>query len=638
MKRIKYRTFCADFETTVYSGQDHTEVWAAALVEIGSEEVTVTNSIEAFFAPIYEMLKHAHVKLYFHNLKFDGSFILDHFIRNTDFKEASFLKDNDNPYTRAFRDDKNMLNGSYKYMISDIGQWYMITLKLHNHFLEIVDSFKLIPFSLDSISKSFATKHKKLSIEYTGFRQAGGYITQQEQDYIRNDVLVLKEALEIMFETGHTRLTIGSCCLAEYKSLIGKWDFKDWFPDMTRIELQKDLYGSDNADAYIRRAYRGGWCYVAKGKEGKTYHDGITLDVNSLYPSVMSGESGNEYPYGNPCFWSGDYIPDQALKPHRYFYIRIRTRFQIKDGYLPTIQIKNLPLYRKNEYLESSRITLNGRKFSKVRIGDMEIDDHVILTLSQTDYYLMLKHYELYDTQILDGCWFFARAGLFDCYIEKYKKIKMESSGATRTLAKLYLNNLYGKLATGVNSSYKIAYLTDSGDIGFYTIPEHDKRVIYIPAGAAVTAYAREFTINAAQQNYYGDDQPGFIYADTDSIHCDLPLDRVNGIRLHDTDFLCWKHEATWKTGMFLRQKTYIEMDEENCNVTACGMGKRCKELISSRIQGADIEIRNEQEAEFFERFQGLDDFRIGLEIPSNLKQKRMKGGVVLMEDYFCLR
>ena len=182
MKRITYRTFCADFETTVYSGQDHTEVWAAALVEIGSEEVTVTNSIEAFFAPIYEMLKHAHVKLYFHNLKFDGSFILDHFIRNTDFKEASFLKDNDNPYTRAFRDDKNMLNGSYKYMISDIGQWYMITLKLHNHFLEIVDSFKLIPFSLDSISKSFATKHKKLSIEYTGFRQAGGYITQQEQD------------------------------------------------------------------------------------------------------------------------------------------------------------------------------------------------------------------------------------------------------------------------------------------------------------------------------------------------------------------------------------------------------------------------------------------------------------------------
>ena len=28
-----------DFETTVYKGQDHTEVWASAVVPVGSEEV-----------------------------------------------------------------------------------------------------------------------------------------------------------------------------------------------------------------------------------------------------------------------------------------------------------------------------------------------------------------------------------------------------------------------------------------------------------------------------------------------------------------------------------------------------------------------------------------------------------------------
>ena len=38
--------FCADFETTVYSGQDHTEGWAAALVEMGTEDVKIFHSID----------------------------------------------------------------------------------------------------------------------------------------------------------------------------------------------------------------------------------------------------------------------------------------------------------------------------------------------------------------------------------------------------------------------------------------------------------------------------------------------------------------------------------------------------------------------------------------------------------------
>ena len=65
--------------------------------------------------------------------------------------------------------------------------------------------------------KPFGTKHKKLDMEYTGFRYAGCTITDEEKEYIKNDVLVVKEALEIMYQEGHTKLTIGSCCLAEYK-------------------------------------------------------------------------------------------------------------------------------------------------------------------------------------------------------------------------------------------------------------------------------------------------------------------------------------------------------------------------------------------------------------------------------------
>ena len=43
-------------------------------------------------------------------------------------------------------------------------------------------------------------------------------------DYIFNDAFVVKEALEIMFDEGHKKLTIGSCCLEEFKRLKGKED------------------------------------------------------------------------------------------------------------------------------------------------------------------------------------------------------------------------------------------------------------------------------------------------------------------------------------------------------------------------------------------------------------------------------
>lgn len=638
MKTRTYRTFCADFETTVYNGQDHTEVWAAALVEMDTEDVMVFHSIDDFFMHVFDLLQHDHIKMYFHNLKFDGQFILDYFICDLGMEQALRYEDPEDIFSASFLPDRIMPNDSFKYIISDMAEWYLITVKMTNHYLNIQDSFKLLPLSLENIGKSFKTKHQKLNMEYVGERYAGCEITPEEEEYIKNDVLVMKEALEIMFAEGHNKLTIGSCAIEEMKNLMGRYDFNDRFCNMGKVELDPDIYGSKNADQYIRRAYRGGWCYLAKGKAGKVYHNGITLDVNSLYPSVMSGESGNEYPYGMPCFWKGDFIPDQALKPHRYFFLRVRCSFLLKDGYLPTIQIKTNPLYKKNEYLESSAIVYKGKKYKHVHVGDETVSDRVTLTLTQTDWQLLKDHYILWDVEILDGCYFFATAGMFDAYINKYKEIKMTSTGGRRSIAKLFLNSSYGKLATGSNGSFKVAYLKDDGMIGFYNVPDDSRKLIYIPAGAAVTAYARDFTIRAAQQNYYGKNKPGFIYADTDSIHCDLPIEKIRGIKLHDTDFLCWKHESSWTRGLFLRQKTYVETDEEECTVTACGMGKRCKELIADRITGTDPEPRNEAEREFCENFTKLEDFRIGLKVPSNLKQKRIPGGVVLMEDEFCIR
>ena len=155
----------------------------------------------------------------------------------------------------------------FTYSISKMGQWYKITVKNGDYTIEFRDSLKLLPFSVKKIGKSFGTKHKKLDMEYEGLRYAGCEITEEEQSYIKNDVLVIKEALEIMHTQGHKRLTIGSCCLAEYERIIGRGKFAKLFPNIYEFKIDKELYGEDNAGEYIRHSYRGGWCYVVKGKE-----------------------------------------------------------------------------------------------------------------------------------------------------------------------------------------------------------------------------------------------------------------------------------------------------------------------------------------------------------------------------------
>ena len=649
MKIKKFRTFVGDFETTVYEGQKHTEVWGSAIVELYSEDVKIFKSIDETFE--YLSVMKDNVIVYYHNLKFDGSFWLSYLLVDRNFKQA-YNKTGERINDVEWQQEKEMKNNTFKYSISDKGQFYTIIIKVNNKFIEIRDSLKLLPFSVKKIGKSFETKHKKLDMEYTGFRYSGCEITLEEQEYIKNDVLVVKEALEIMYNEGHNKLTIGSCCLEEYKKLIGKDDYTMYFPNLTEIELDKDTYGSFNAEEYIRKSYRGGWCYVVKGKENKIYENGVTADVNSLYPSVMSSESGNRYPVGKPYFWKGNYIDEEALKTNRYFFIRIKTRFYIKKNKLPFIQVKGNLLYNGREMLETSDIYDAETDTYCKEILDFNgnlVSTRVELTLTMTDYYLLKEHYDLVDFEILDGVWFYTEIGIFDRYIEKYKKIKTVSTGAKRELAKLFLNNLYGKMATSTDSSFKVAYVKEDKSIGFLPVLANDKKPVYIPIGSAITSYARNFTIRTAQKNYYGVDKRGFIYADTDSIHCDLDVSELKDVPVHDSAFCHWKLEALWDKGIFVRAKTYIEhVTHENLkpvepynNIKCAGMPQKCKDLLNLSLEGyteEEYEALKDVEKKFVKTKRTFKDFKRGLIVPSKLRPKRINGGIILCDTTYEMR
>ena len=649
-----------DFETTVYKGQTSTEVWASASVELYSDDVKIFHSIDDQFD--YFLSLNCNIIAYYHNLKFDGSFWLSFLLVDLGYEQA-YRKIGESELAVEWKEEKWMPNKSFKYSISDKGMWYSIIIKVNNHFIEIRDSLKLLPFSVKRIGESFGTKHKKLDMEYTGFRYAGCEITSDEQKYIANDVLVVKEALEIMFNEGHNKLTIGSCCLDEYKNICDHstsimLDYKEMFPDMYDVSIDETVYKYNTAGDYIRKSYRGGWCYLVKGKENQIKTNGTTADVNSLYPSMMSSESGNRYPVGVPHFWSGNHIPEEALRSDRYYFVRVKTRFYIKKDKLPFIQIKSSFLYNGTEALESSDVyDKKTGKYYTHYIGEdgLLTDTRVEMVLTMTDYILLQEQYNLVDFEILDGCWFYTQLGIFDEYMEKYKKQKMESKGALRELAKLFLNNLYGKMASSKDSSFKLAYVKEDKTIGFLPVAESNKKAGYIPVGSAITSYARNFTIRAAQANYHGKDKAGFIYADTDSIHCDLPPEEIVGIKVHDKNFCCWKLESCWDKAIFTRQKTYIEhvvaenlepIENPYNNIKCAGMPKRCKDLFEISLAGdADkSEEWSDEEKEFlFDENnkpikRDYSSFKIGLKVPGKLRPKRIRGGILLVDTSYEMR
>ena len=659
--RKSTKVFVGDFETTVYEGQIDTQVWASAVVEIGTEDVKIFGSIDATFEFLFE--QDFNIRLYYHNLKFDGSFWLS-FLLKLGYKQA-YTKLNDEGTLVEWLDNKDMPKNSFRYSISSKGQWYSIIIRTEkNNIIEIRDSLKLLPFSVKRIGKAFHTKHQKLEMKYEGFRYPNCPISDEEKEYIKNDVLVIKEALEITFKEGHDKLTIGACCLHEFKCLFdSKEMYESVFPDLSEIGIDHALYNAYTVDEYIRRSYKGGWCYVVKGKENQVFQGGITADVNSLYPSVMSSESGSYYPVGEPTFWKGNFIPKMIVNnTYYYYFIRVKTRFYLRKNKLPFIQVKNDYRYRGNECLESSDVWDKEQKRYVTHTRDSytgELNDtRLVLTLTMVDFALFLEHYEVVEFEILDGCYFRTEIGIFDQYISKYRKIKETSEGAIRELAKLFLNNLYGKMASSTDSSFKIARLDDDGVLKFMTINESHKKAGYIAVGSAITSYARNFTIRHAQKNFYGADKRGFIYADTDSIHCDLSADELVDIKVHPTNFCCWKLEASWDKAIFVRQKTYIEhVTAENLkpivepyyNVKCAGMSSHCKELFVKSILGFNeqdeeeqVKIRNgdytRQELVFLKTHRTLQDFKVGLTVPSMLKPRQIRGGVLLVASDYRLR
>lgn len=578
------KKFTADFETT--TDLDDCRIWAWAVCEIGNfDNFKYGNSIEDF---LHFCAGRENYVLYFHNLKFDASFIMWYLLENG-FEYIKDIKD---------RHDK-----SFTCLINEMGAFYSMEIyfkanKKKPNKVTIYDSLKILNFSVDKIAKDFNLPIRKLEIDYKAKREVNHILTDDEIAYIKNDVEIMARALDILFKMGLTKMTIASDAISFYKGL--NKNFKLYYPILDYT-----------VDENIRRSYKGGFTYLNPLYKEVETGRGIVLDVNSLYPSVMKNE---KLPIGEPLYFEGKYKDDKLYN----LYVQvISCSFKVKSNMIPTIQIKGNLSFIPNEYLESSK-------------GDI-----VTLTLTNVDLELFFKHYDVYDLSYHGGYKFKSVKGLFNNYIDYWSaekiKAKKDGNGARYLTSKLMLNSLYGKFGANPNVRTKRPYLDDDKVLRFKFNERELGNTVYIPVASFITSYARRKTIETSQSirdytlNKYNKDY--YIYSDTDSIHMlELSEEELKQfIDIDDYKLGAWKLESRFVKGKFIRQKCYIEMDKEGKIIsTIAGLPKKLSKIIN------------------FENFKigfNTKDYKSEVEkIGHKLRYKYTKGGVVLVDTDFKIK
>lgn len=570
--------YVADFETT--TDVNDCRVWAWCICHIDDpENLTFGNCIESFIS----YMKTNGGTYYFHNLAFDGEFVIHYLLEN----DWEFLPAQEKSRSKSF-----------KTLISNSGKFYQMSLCFENKTKKksktatLKDSLKKIPLSVAQIAKSFGLEQQKLELDYSTPRPVGHRLTRHEMEYIKNDVQIVARALQIQFEKGLTKLTVGSDALTHFRDLIGdKWN--DYFP-VLNIEMDK----------MIRRSYRGGYTYVntrfqsGADRPDLLWGEGSVYDVNSLYPDVMYNQP---LPIGMPIYFRGEYEFNEQYPLYIQF---ITCHCDLKEGYLPILQIKHNPFYSETEYISTT-------------------DGAVDLALTSVDLEILKTHYDVTILSYNGGYMFQQATGLFNKYIDYWMHIKETTTGGLRQLAKLMLNSLYGKFATNPDVTPKWPYLKEDGSVGYKLGDKEERDPVYTPMGCFITAWARYKTITTAQAVY-----DRFMYADTDSIHV-LGTEPVEGIEVHPTKLGAWKHESNFSNAKYVRAKTYAEM------IMQVG------EMVDGKYTMVDVEpfldVKCAGMPHDLKKNVTFENFKRGLKIQGKLRPKHVRGGIVLEEIAFTL-
>lgn len=416
---------------------------------------------------------------------------------------------------------------------------------------------------------------------------------RETYDLKGEDVQVLAQALGNFFSKGYVKDTISSNALDMWLKMapVKKGGVAD--ADYCKKQFRNTKEQAD----FARKAFKGGWLHLTDDENKKDGKKGVSLDVNSLYPSIMYNEL---LPWGTPEEFEGE--PFVADKRYKLGIQEVIFDYLIlKPGKMPcAFHCGTFDFMDENRFIERS-IT------------------PVYAVLTNVDLELIKDSYIYGDIQYLKGLKYRATNSLFRPYIDHFMEQKKTTDGLDRMEAKLFLNSLFGKFAQ------KTAYLEYSFRIdnegveraeatGAIIDASKTSTLSYPALSAFISSYSRAKVVKTANANY-----DRFIYADTDSLHLVFDDEEFESLLKVKNDFEMlkltveniteeiivdevnlgdWKIERIFDNSRFLWLKCYAEHDTKNgWKFVVAGLNKKDQDTLTADkfYQGSMIETTRER-------------------------------------------
>ena len=565
MKLNKNNVFVGDFETTPqaqYEIEGRTRVYLFEYKNIKNTIKRVGISIEEFFNSLYELKQN--IIMYFHNgSNFDFEFIMWYLFENN-FKNVA--------------SEKELDNFCFTSIITDLKRIYNLKLKYNNYTIEFRCSYLILPTTIKKMGKSLGLEKLDETHNYTELKNFNSIeeVTEEELNYLENDVEILRLAIIFALDNGLTKLTIAS---SAYNRLKQKNYFA--FRDIYEITDEYQRY-------IIDKSYKGGIVQVNKKYACKEINEPfISLDVNSLYPFIMMS---NSMPIGEPKYYTDiqDYYNSSYKKAIIHIYVE---KAKIIDGCIPFIPSKGIQRYGASyeyeEYLESVDLYLWEEKFE------------------------LFKNFYIAEYDIVEVLAFKEKKDFFKDYLEDLFSMKENAKDEfIRLIAKLLMNSTYGKFAMKQKQLMSIPYMNEETGMIEYMMVEEDGKYYAKEIASYITSQASNYWVEMVECN-----ADRFIYGDTDSVYlmgtelpefCDIDSKRIGA----------WKLEHIYPKGKFLKAKCYIKtLEDGTIDGAIAGLPKDARWLIN------------------------YNNFEIGLTLKDCKNvSKRVKGGVIITKTDFSIK
>ena len=538
-RRPKKHIYCADFETTSMEqykveGQTRVYLWKMMGVDVPHDRIGLT--MDEF---IYDLELLEGGIIYFHNLSFDGEFILWWLLEN-----GYEYNEEDKPKT-------------FSSIIDETGSIYEIKLTTESkETWELRCSYKLFPKSIKDIGEMVGIPKLNESHDYNEIKNYTSLndLTEEEKMYITNDVRIMVELIKYLQAVGVKGLTMSSSA------------YKNWLQDKYML-AHNDMKKSPDEEVVeiVRKSYRGGITKVNPLYAGLEFNDVISFDVNSLYPSVMYD---NPMPIGDGKIYK---TIEEGRRDNRHLFIVVAfvQYGKVREG--------------MHAFIGNQSGFSYARKYS--------YDDE----LSNKMLYLWLDEFNLfklvYDAEytIIKVVGWKKANNVFKDYIDRWYRVKENAkTPAERSLAKLMLNSLYGKF--GMNDSRVTKVPVAIGDSIIYKTIENNTTYYYKEVASYITSKAR--CKLASFMNKCGDK---FLYCDTDSVYYighEIPeifKDVVDPKKLG-----YWKYEGHYTRFKCLKAKCYLkQLDDGTIERRIAGCPKECAELITFENFAPNLKLTN---------------------------------------------